>query len=88
MVRIGWGIHRFWSVHGHTGEERRWMEQGLARPDDLSDSARARALYVVSMLSYIRGRWTGRSRPWRRASPRRARRATGRHSPLRFWDEG
>ena len=55
VVRIGWDIHRFWSVRGHTGEGRRWMEQGLARPDELSDGARARALYVVSMLSYVRG---------------------------------
>lgn len=31
------------------------MERALARPDELSDRARARALYVVSMLSYFRG---------------------------------
>jgi predicted ATPase/DNA-binding XRE family transcriptional regulator len=52
---IGWEIHRFWSVRGHTGEGRRWMERALVRPDHLSHGARARALYVVSMLSYVRG---------------------------------
>jgi hypothetical protein len=52
---IGWAIHRFWSVRGHTGEGRRWMELALAHPDGLPDAARARALYVVSMLSYVRG---------------------------------
>jgi predicted ATPase len=55
VSRIGWAIHRFWSLRGHTGEGRRWMERALARPDELSDDARARALYVVSMLSYVRG---------------------------------
>jgi predicted ATPase/transcriptional regulator with XRE-family HTH domain len=55
VARIGWAIHRFWSLRGHTGEGRRWMERALARPVELSDGARARALYVVSMLSYFRG---------------------------------
>jgi predicted ATPase/DNA-binding XRE family transcriptional regulator len=52
---IGWEVHRFWSLRGHTGEGRRWMERALARRDELPDGARARALYVVSMLSYVRG---------------------------------
>ncbi len=55
MARIGWEIHRFWSLRGHTGEDRRWIERALARPDALPDGARARELYVVSMLSYVRG---------------------------------
>lgn len=55
VARIGWEIHRFWSLRGHTGEGQRWMERALALPDELSDGARARALYVVSMLSYVRG---------------------------------
>ena len=55
VVRIGWEIHRFWSLRGHTGEGRRWMEWALDLPDELPDGARARALYVVSMLSYVRG---------------------------------
>jgi predicted ATPase/DNA-binding XRE family transcriptional regulator len=54
-TRIGWEIHRFWSLRGHTGEGRRWMERALAHTGELSDGARARALYVVSMLSYVRG---------------------------------
>jgi predicted ATPase/DNA-binding XRE family transcriptional regulator len=52
---IGWEVHRFWSVRGHTGEGRLWMERALAHPGGLPDAARARALYVVSMLSYVRG---------------------------------
>ena len=55
VARIGWEIPRFWSLRGHTGEGRRWMEWALAHPDELPDGARARALYVVSMLSYVRG---------------------------------
>lgn len=55
VARIGWEIHRFWSVRGHTGEGRRWMERALAGTEELPDGARARALYVVSMLSYVRG---------------------------------
>ena len=47
VVRIGWEIHRFWSLRGHTGEGRRWMEWALDLPDELPDGARARALYVV-----------------------------------------
>jgi tetratricopeptide (TPR) repeat protein len=55
VARIGWEIHRFWSLRGHTGEGRRWMERALARPEALPGVARARALYVVAMLSYVRG---------------------------------
>ena len=59
VARIGWEIHRFWSLRGHTGEGREWMERALLRPDGLPDGlpggARARALYVISMLSYVRG---------------------------------
>ncbi len=55
VARIGWQIHRFWSLRGHTGEGREWMERALLCPDRLAGGSRARALYVVSMLSYVRG---------------------------------
>jgi tetratricopeptide (TPR) repeat protein len=55
VAEIGWQIHRFWSLRGHTAEGRAWMERVLAAPGALSDRARARALYVVGMLSFVRG---------------------------------
>jgi predicted ATPase/DNA-binding XRE family transcriptional regulator len=54
-VRIGWGIHEFWFRRGYMGEGLRWMERALLDGDALSNLTRARTLYVVSLLSFLRG---------------------------------
>ena len=55
VAGIGWAIHRFWSLRGHTAEGRRWMDRALSTDDALPADVRARALYVVGMLSFVRG---------------------------------
>jgi predicted ATPase len=52
---IGWGIHEFWFRRGYMGEGLRWMEQVLVARDKLPALARARALYVEALLSFLRG---------------------------------
>ena len=54
-VRIGWGIHEFWFRRGYMGEGLRRMERALLGGDVLPNLTRARALYVVSLLSFLRG---------------------------------
>ena len=54
-ARVGWGIHEFWFRRGYTGEGLRWMERVLAGGGALPALARARALYVVALLSFLRG---------------------------------
>jgi predicted ATPase/transcriptional regulator with XRE-family HTH domain len=54
-VRIGWGIHEFWFRRGYMGEGLRWMERALLGREALPNFTRARALYVVSLLSFLRG---------------------------------
>ena len=52
---VGWGIHEFWFRRGYTGEGIRWMERTLAENGALPAPARSRALYVASLLSFLRG---------------------------------
>jgi predicted ATPase len=52
---VGWGIHEFWFRRGYAGEGVRWMERTLAEDGALPDHARSRALYVASLLSFLRG---------------------------------
>ncbi len=54
-VGIGWGICQFWALRGHAGEGRRWMERALTEGDALPTAVRARALWVVAFLSFVRG---------------------------------
>jgi tetratricopeptide (TPR) repeat protein len=54
-VGIGWGICLFWSLRGHAGEGRRWMERALAPGDSLPPGVQAKALLVVGILSFARG---------------------------------
>ena len=53
--RIGWGIYEFWFRRGYTGEGLRWMERVFAEGGALSILARAQALFVAAMLSFLRG---------------------------------
>jgi hypothetical protein len=55
VARIGWGVHEFWFRRGYTGEGLRWMERTLAEGESLPPPVRARTLYVVALLSFLRG---------------------------------
>jgi non-specific serine/threonine protein kinase len=51
-VRLAWALWIFWLIHGHQSEGRRWIEAALAKGENLSAHARARALWVRSSTYY------------------------------------
>jgi tetratricopeptide (TPR) repeat protein len=55
VSRIGWAFHEFWFRRGYTSEGLGWMERLLAEGEAPTDVGRARALYVVALLSFLRG---------------------------------
>jgi len=55
VVGVGWGICQFWALRGHADEGRRWMKRALAEGGELPVVVRARALYAVAILSFVRG---------------------------------
>ena len=55
VSQIGWGIYEFWFRRGYMGEGLGWMERVLAEGGVSSDLARARALFVAAILSFLRG---------------------------------
>ena len=55
VAGVGWGIYLFWAVRGHAGEGRRWMERALYHGAPIPASGRARALWVIAVLSFVRG---------------------------------
>jgi predicted ATPase/DNA-binding CsgD family transcriptional regulator/tetratricopeptide (TPR) repeat protein len=46
-VRIVASVWKFWVVHSHTPEGRRWIEQVLALPGNVTPAYRLEALYAV-----------------------------------------
>jgi predicted ATPase len=40
-LRLGTALHRFWTLRGHTGEGRRWLEQALTMGGDVPPAIRA-----------------------------------------------
>ena len=53
VARLGWALRRFWLLHGHQGEGRRWMEALLER--DVPPSPRARVAVVAALMSHAQG---------------------------------
>jgi tetratricopeptide (TPR) repeat protein len=47
-LRIASALSRFWRAHGHAGEARRWLAQGLAQADAVGAEVRARALWAAA----------------------------------------
>jgi predicted ATPase len=48
--RLGWVLWRYWFLHGHQGEGRRWMEVLLER--DIPPDLRVRVATVASVMAY------------------------------------
>ena len=51
-VRMAWNLWMFWLIHGHQSEGRGWIEAVLAKGENLSADARARALWVRATMHY------------------------------------
>jgi predicted ATPase/DNA-binding CsgD family transcriptional regulator len=53
VARLGWALRRFWLLHGHQAEGRRWMEALLER--DVPPSSRSRVALVAALMSHAQG---------------------------------
>ena len=51
-VRIGWALAMSWVMHNWHAEGRLWMDQVLARGDNLPPLLRAKALYALGVVEY------------------------------------
>jgi predicted ATPase/DNA-binding CsgD family transcriptional regulator len=51
-VRMAWDLWMFWLIHGHQSEGRGWIGAALAKGENLTARARARALWVRATMHY------------------------------------
>jgi predicted ATPase/class 3 adenylate cyclase len=52
-LRLGGALWRFWTVRGHMGEGRRWLERLLSRPGAAAPTrARAKALHGLGTMTH------------------------------------
>src|SRR5215212_9081921 len=57
IARMSWSMWTYWWSSGHISEGRRWMEEALAKGTDLSDSARAKLLFVAATMAQALADW-------------------------------
>ncbi len=57
VAQICWPLWRFWWLHGHFAEGRRWAEETLERTADPPMSARAKLLFVAGTLAQGQADW-------------------------------
>ena len=57
-ARLAAALWRFWLIHGHLGEGRRWLDAVLAEGDSLPEALRARALNASGRLTLRQGDYT------------------------------
>jgi predicted ATPase len=57
IALMGWPLWRFWWLHGHFSEGRRWTEEALARTADPPAAAQAKLLFVAGTLAQGQGDW-------------------------------
>ncbi len=55
LARTAWSMWKLWWLRGYRNEGRRRMEEALAKGTGLSDSARARLLFVAATLGQASG---------------------------------
>jgi DNA-binding CsgD family transcriptional regulator len=51
-VQMAWDLWMFWLIHGHQSEGRGWIEAALAKGENLTVHARAKALWVRASMHY------------------------------------
>lgn len=54
-VRLAAALYRFWRIHGHIAEGRRWLDAVLALPGGSATPARATALHGAGLLATEHG---------------------------------
>jgi non-specific serine/threonine protein kinase len=52
-ARLGWALRRFWLLHGHQSEGRRWMEALLEQ--EIPPYPRSRVAMLAALMSYAQG---------------------------------
>jgi predicted ATPase/DNA-binding CsgD family transcriptional regulator len=52
-TRLGWALRRFWLLHGHQSEGRRWMEALLEQ--HIPPYPRSRVAMLAALMSYAQG---------------------------------
>ena len=57
IARMSWSMWTYWWSSGHISEGRRWMEEALAKGTNLSDSARAKLLFVAATMAQALADW-------------------------------
>lgn len=68
-VRLASALWIFWLIHGHQHEGRRWIEEALAKGENLTAHARAEALWVRASTYYGLGTAEELERICREAAP-------------------
>ena len=57
MLRLSAALGRFWFIHGHITEGRRWMDAALAQDGKLLPSVRAKLLHAAGILALTQGEY-------------------------------
>ena len=57
IARMAWSMWTYWWSSGHISEGRRWTEEALAKGTSLSDSARAKLLFVAATMAQALADW-------------------------------